>query len=94
MNDEGFTPEQARLVMLSAGLDPSRSLDEQLQPDTTVLQKRIDDLEARITELTEKRQSQAPAAPEERQRQLAEKLRDGINKSRTPWHAGGTDEAA
>jgi hypothetical protein len=47
-----FTPEQVRLVMKSAGLDPSRSVDEQLRDDTADLQKRINELEEQLAEAT------------------------------------------
>jgi hypothetical protein len=91
MDNEGFTPEQVKLVMKAAGFDTSKSLDEQLQAGTSALQKRIDDLEARIADLTEPRQQQ-PATPEQQRLRLAENLRDGLNKSRSPWFdARGTD---
>ena len=92
MSDErSITPEQALLAVKAAGLDPDRSLTEQLQGDEG------SDLEQRVAELGDqvKALSEAQAPPPNlntRQRQFAEDFRDALNRNLTPWFGG--DNAA
>jgi hypothetical protein len=86
-NDRPITPEQAMLAVKAAGLDPDKSLNEQLQGSG--------DLERQVTELSEQVKGLSgvravPTDPHARERQFAENLRDALNKNLTPWF--GQDE--
>jgi hypothetical protein len=88
MSDERpITPEQALLAVKAAGLDPGRSLTEQLsgKPDSD-LEQRVADLADQVRALSE---AQAPPPDlDTRQHQFAEDFRDALNRNLTPWFGG------
>jgi phosphoglycerate-specific signal transduction histidine kinase len=95
MSEESITPQQVRVAMQAAGLDPSRPLNDQLKDDTAALQERIAALEAKLEArneiqtvqgLTENERRQAAAA------QVGQSYVDHLKGRRMgpwAWHEGG-----
>jgi hypothetical protein len=93
-----ITPEQALLAVKGAGLDPNRSLNEQLNGSEQLDEKTIKGwvIEA-ISEAMGAVGQGSGAQPtdlQSQERRFAEGYRHALNKSRTPWFGEGADDAA
>jgi hypothetical protein len=81
-----FTPEQARLVVEAAGLDPARPLTEQVEQDQgDDVSRRLDELSQRLDALTGQQQ-QPPQNSEER---FAGELATRLHQAQSPWLSFG-----
>jgi hypothetical protein len=81
MEDRPITPEQARLAVEAAGLDPGRPISEQVSSpaDVEALTSRI----AAVEQTLEAGQQPADRQPTEQQ--FATNYRDALNAARTRW---------
>ena len=92
MSDErAISPQQALLAVKAAGLDPDRSLTEQLSGDGGVdLEQRVADLSDQVKSLSEALGAQGQSAPLNEQH-VGQTILDGINETqaKSPWMSLG-----
>ena len=83
-----ITPEQAIAAVRAAGLDPDRSLSEQLAespaPSESTVRGWVSEAVAQAR----------PPSPEEQQLRFAESLRDKLNESTSQWFSLDGRDAA
>jgi hypothetical protein len=94
-DDRPITPEQALLAVKAAGLDPDKSLSEQLNEPAQLDEQTVKGWvgEAVAEAIDAQSQGAAPTDAQTQERQFAESYRDALNKSLTPWMGEDPDAA-